>query len=109
MDEERGCFINAMKSCWNLPMYNGWGLYFENGQVAYVGVTASDEPEERELFIAKFVDSDKNDRWHGYPADPCGEKKQDIPPEKILNTWLQAGHLRPQVIRKITKGQKCRL
>lgn len=75
----------------------------------YVGVTAKSNPEERELFIAKFVDSNENSKCHGYPADPCNEKQQDIPPEIILNDWLAKKYLRPQIVRKIGKGQKCKL
>jgi hypothetical protein len=74
-----------------------------------LGETASSESERRQLFIAKFVDSNKNDQWHGYPADPCGNKQQDIPPETVLNIWLQEQYLRPSIIRKLTKGQKCKL
>lgn len=109
MDEERNCFTGAMTASWNLPQHNCWGLHFEDGAVAYVGTTAQNEPESRQLFIAKFVDSNQNSKWHGYPADPCGTKQQDIPPEPILKDWLEKQYLRPQTIRKITRGQKCRL
>lgn len=109
MDDERYCFINAMNSHWDLPLYNCWGLHFEAGKVSYVGIVASNEPDSHQLFIAKFVDSNKNNKWHGYPADPCGSKQQDIPPETVLNIWLQKQYLRPQVIRKLSRGQKCKL
>jgi hypothetical protein len=98
-----------MAANWILPSYVCWGLHFEEQAVTYLGVTASGEPEPRQLFIAKFVDSNKNDQWHGYPADPGGNKQQDIPPETVLNSWLQEQYLRPSIIRKLTKGQKCKL
>jgi hypothetical protein len=107
--QERDCFVNAMTSGWNLPIHHCWGLHFEDGKVSYVGITARNEPETHNLFIAKFVDSNQNDRWHGYPADPSGEKQQDIPPEPILKLWLQEEYLRGATIRKLSRGQKCRL
>lgn len=107
-DAERECFIASIAAKWNLPQHNCWGLYFESGKVSYLGVVAKSESESRKLFIAKFIDSNKNNKWHGYPADPC-EKQQDIPPQVILNDWLQKKHLRGQTVRKLTKGQKCEL
>ena len=108
-DEEKDCFTGAIKAKWTNSSC-GWGLHFDDtAKVMYVGVTAKSNPEERELFIAKFVDSNENSKWHGYPADPCNEKQQDIPPELILNDWLAKKYLRPQIVRKIGKGQKCKL
>jgi hypothetical protein len=108
-DAERECFVYSITARWNTPQYSCWGLHFEGGKVSYLGVTAKSDPELRQLFIAKFIDSNKNDKWHGYPADACNEKQQDIPPEVILKDWLQKDHLRPQVVRKLTRGQKCKL
>jgi len=108
-DEETNCFTGAITAkCTKSSCC--WGLHFDNTKkVMYVGVTAKSNPEERELFIAKFVDSNENSKWHGYPADPCNQKQQDIPPEFILNDWLAKKYLRPQIVRKIGKGQKCKL
>ncbi len=94
-DAERECFVKSITAEWNLPQYNCWGLHFEDEKVSYLGVTARSESELRQLFIAKFIDSNQNSKWHGYPADPCNEKQQDIPPEVILNDWLQKQYLRP--------------
>ena len=108
IDAERGCFTGAICAGWNLPPHNCWGLHFEDRKVGYLGTTAKSEPEQRQLFIAKFVDSDKNDKWHGYPADPCN-KNQDIPPDSVLKDWLQKQYLRRQTVSKLAKGKKCRL
>jgi hypothetical protein len=109
MYEEKCCFDYSMNAQWIMPIHICWGLHFECGKVTYIGATASNEPQPRDLFIAKFIDSNKNSEWHGYPADPSGRKQQDIPPESILKMWLEKQHLRPQTVRKITRGQKCRL
>lgn len=108
-DLERKCFVDAICAQWNLPQHNCWGLHFEDGKVSFLGITTRSEPKPRQLFIAKFVDSNKNSKWHGYPADPCDEKQQDIPPDSIRNDWLQKQYLRPQIIRKLAQGQKCKL
>ena len=105
-DCERKCFEEAMYAKWNRENFC-WGLHFEDGKVNYLGRTAKSEPELRQLFIAKFIDSDKNNKWHGYPADPC--KGQDIPPVPIQKYWLQKEYLRSAVIGKIAKGKKCTL
>jgi hypothetical protein len=107
--QERNCFQFSLQSSWNKPPYISWGLYIEDDQVVYLGTSASNEPDLYHLFIAKFVDSSKKSNWHGYPANPSSGKNQDIPPVDVLRDWQQNNYLRPQTIRKITKGQKCRL
>ncbi len=106
-DSEKECFEKSMYLKWNIPEYVCWGLHFKDGKADYLGITAKSEPELRHLFIAKFVDGDKNNTWHGYPADSC--KGQDIPPVDIQNYWLRERYLRPNVITKIARGKKCKL
>ena len=108
--EEKSCFKYSLESYWNKPHYYiSWGLYLKNDKVEYLGNSAKNEPEFCQLFIAKFIDSSKNSNWHGYPANPSGQKPQDIPPENVLGDWLSKQYLRPQLIRKIARGQKCKL
>ena len=76
--------------------------------MSYLGTRAKSEPEPRQLFIAKFIDSSKNNKWHGYPADPCHEKHQDIPPDSIRNDWLQKKYLRTAVVSKMSSGKPCK-
>lgn len=104
---ERNCFQHALSS-WQCNPYSCWGLHFEDDKTAYLGVTKSSAPEKRDLFIAKFIDSNKNNKWHGYPADHV-LNSQDIPPEEVLAMWLQVKHLRPATVRKLSRGQKCKL
>ena len=81
--EELACFKNALSNKWVLP-YTGWGLYYQDGKVTYLGISWD---RETELFIAKFVDSHEDSIWHGYPAD-CFRNQRDIPAMEILKKWL---------------------
>ncbi|MCG6135866.1 MAG: hypothetical protein MET45_14620 [Nostoc sp. LLA-1] len=108
-DDERNCFQFSLSSDWNKQPHSSWSLYLKNNTAQYIGNSAKKEPIFCQLFIAKFVDSNKNSKWHGYPANPSGQKPQDIPPEYVLNDWLQKEYLRRPLIRKIAKGQKCSL
>lgn len=110
--DERNCFENAAGFLhiygWTLT-FCCWGLHFSEGGLSYLGISAANSSDpRRELFIAKFVDSNQNNRWHGYPADHV-DHPQDIPPENILSHWMRLRHLSPAKIRKISKGQRCKI
>ena len=106
--EERDCFEFSLRNNWNTPDCVSWGLYFDHtGNVGYLGKSASKEADKQNLFLAKFVDSNKNNLWHGYPANHT--KNQDRPPEQILNNWMKEKYFSVAKIRKISKGQKCKL
>ena len=47
--EERSCFVHGIKNNWNTPQkFVSWGLHFnDQGKVAYLGETASKEPESQ--------------------------------------------------------------
>jgi hypothetical protein len=106
--DERECFKYSFILGWSQQSCTTWGLYFKENKVDYLGKTATNESSFYYLFIAKFVDSTKNNKWHGYPANPGG-KQQDIPPESVTKEWLNKNYLSTHKIRKISKGQKCRL
>ena len=106
--EERECFKYSFESCWDEQSFTSWGLYFKDNKVDYLGKTATNEPMFSYLFIAKFVDSTKNHKWHGYPANPGG-KQQDIPPVFVTKEWQNKNYLPRTKVRKISKGQKCKL
>jgi len=114
--EETDCFRNAYSEGWSdnsddKNVY--WGLFFETIEatkiVAYLGTTARNEPRQFRLFVAKFVNDSRNDQWHGYPADGVHHNPQDIPPQKVLRTWLTARLLPPAKISKLAKGRQCSL
>ncbi len=104
---ERQCFSRAYTS-WHSAKFICWGLHFESDKVAYLGVSKSLGGTARKLFMAKFIDGNGNSKWHGYPADYV-LNQQDIPPDEVLNLWFQAKYLRLAAIRKLSKGQKCKL
>lgn len=104
---ERSCFESAFTT-WRSSDFHRWGLHLEDGQAKYLGITKRSAPERRDLFVAKFIDSNRNSKWHGYPADHI-LNHEDIPPEDTLALWLTAHYLRPAIIRKLSKGQKCKL
>ncbi len=110
-DEERSSFKRAFNSKWIVLSHSEsyWGLHFdEHDQVANLGISKSSGPDRFAIFIAKFVDGNKNDKWHGYPANHV-MNNQDIPPEEILLKWARAEYIRKQLIRKLLGGMKCKL
>lgn len=102
VSEEISCFDRARAAGW-LDVDVGWGLHVLNGTPAYVGVARD---HETRVFVAKFTGSLRV--WHGYPADhrqSCG----DIPTEHVLGRWMRDGLLGRAKVRKLTRGQPCRL
>jgi len=104
MPLEKDAFTNAANQRWLLGD-SGWGLYFKKGKASYLGVARD---HQKQVFVAKFVDSGRQQSWHGYPADHQTDTK-DIPAESVLNSWLKSGFLRRPTIRKLHRGQPCSL
>lgn len=102
--DERVCFSTARTRGWTSEGV-GWGLHLPNARVEYLGI---DDGGEYSLFIAKFVDGNKNGQWHGYPGDPQ-RHAADIPSPDVLRSWLHCELLSAAKIRKIARGQPCNL
>ena len=100
--QESACFGAAHSKGWT-DAIKGWGLHYYNGGVDYLGFG---QDHTTNVFIAKFVGN--QGVWHGYPADHQ-RNQQDIPSERVRRMWLQNGVLTAAKVRKITKGQPCRL
>ena len=99
-----GCFDRARVDRWLIHVENvGWGLHLPAGKPDYLGVA---QDHESRIFVAKFVRN--QDVWHGYPADHR-RNHQDIPTERVLHGWMRDGLLARAKIRKLTRGQPCRL
>lgn len=103
--DEEACFLRAHREGWQEEQDTYWSYYVSNGAVDYLGVAVD---RARRLIVAKFVGKGKPLDWHGYPADHQMHQ-QDVPPLPIRNMWLKEGLMRPQVISKIGKQQRCRL
>ena len=101
-DDEIECFDGARARRWFVGEV-GWGLHLPGGRPDYVGVA---QDHETKVFVAKFTED--QDVWHGYPADHR-RNHQDIPTEYVLGDWMRARLLTPAKIRKLVRGQPCRL
>jgi len=114
---------NAKKSQWRIPtqkelqvftfaeangwanMSPGWGLYIVNDVPCYLGVA---EDHQTRVFVAKFVDGNRNRQWHGYPADHQ-RNNQDVPDLTLLKTWIAQELIPLRKIRKLLRQQPCNL
>ena len=104
--EERSVFENALHEGWG-SQFCLWGLHRPDNIIEYLGSSAS-VCGHRDLFVAKFVNKNGQNSWHGYPADHQ-RTKYDIPDTQVLNTWMQSGLLSAPKIRKIMSQQPCSL
>ena len=102
-DQEIAAFELAWRRSWLLSCA-GWGFHYEENRLEYLGVA---QDHATRLFVAKFVCDSEPELWHGYPADH--RKQQDVPDEAILNRWLREDVLPAAKIRKLAKGQPCKL
>lgn len=108
-DEERQVFERVYDSEW-IVEHVGWGLHIQNGSVTYLGI---DKTRAQQLIVARFVDDNHVQVWHGYPADPNRRSQQarikEIPPEEIQKVWLRDNVVPKPTLRKIGKGEPCSL
>lgn len=102
-EEEIDCFISSKNSNW-VKDSTCWGLKLINNALQVIGRC----PTSDELKIAKFVDGNKNNIWHGYPAD-YKNKKQDIPHTSVLTIWKNNHYLGKSDIRKLKQQLPCSL
>ena len=103
MPKEVALFREALRSGYE-DTYTAWNLYVVDGAACEVGRSV----EDIELKIAKFVDSCRNEQWHGYPANYL-KNNQDIPSAKVLRQWNNAGIISTATMKKIKGGQPCNL
>ena len=102
IEDENVCFSRAVANAW-LVGQEGWGLHYPTGRPKYLGVA---QDHTTQVFIAKFVGA--SEVWHGYPADHQ-QNQRDIPDEGVLRKWMDAKFLSPAKVRKVLRGQPCRL
>lgn len=106
--EEVDCFIRTVKEGWinrtNEKKKEAWGLKPNNRHLDVIGKNNKDQ----ELKLAKFVDGDDKDVWHGYPAD-YRNKSNDRPPEDILRRWIDKKYIDKRKMVKIRSGKSCSL
>lgn len=102
-DEEVSLFIFSKNSNWTEDNIC-YGLKLNGTNILVVGRT----PNNQDLKIAKFIDGSRNNKWHGYPADPKN-RKQDIPSVKILTTWKNFNYIGKSDVRKLKQQIPCSL
>ncbi len=102
-EEEVNCFIQALNSNWKTGT-EAWGIRLNGNILQVVGLNNY----RQELKLAKFVDGNKINIWHGYPADYMS-KAQDRPATNILKAWVNNGFLTKAKMSKIRLGQSCNL
>ena len=98
---ERESFKDAMVNQWIKSGW-GWGVHVPDGELAMLGV---DRDHVSEVFISRFDFA--ADEWHGYPVDY--RKPQQKPPGTVLLSWVAKAYLGKAQMRKIVKGQPCRI
>ena len=105
MPKEVALFRDALKSGYeDNANCTAWNILIDDGEVCVIGKSVDD----MELKIAKFVDSNRNEQWHGYPANYM-KNNQDIPPAGVLLSWQKAGYITTATMKKIKGGQPCNL
>jgi len=98
------CFIWTISENW-INQTEAWGVKIDKTNTLEI-VGLNDNGER--LKIAKFVDGNGNDVWHGYPADYMN-KTQDRPTTTILKVWVDNGYISKSKMSKIRRGQPCNL
>lgn len=101
--EELRIFELCLARTWIVGTF-GWGLHLVNGHPDYLGVA---QDRVTQVFIAKFVREPAAPNWHGYPAEHS--RTWDRPDDTVLEMWLLGDVLPPAKVRKISKGQPCKL
>jgi hypothetical protein len=104
VEQEVECFRLTHARRWFVDD-RGWGLHLEDGTVAYLGVGIE---RTQQLFVARFEGDRNNSYWHGYPADHT-RRTDDIPTEEIALEWIADNLLARSKVRKLLKGQRCKL
>ncbi len=113
----------AIKSQWTIPVASeyavfegtvthswqhngqGWGLHLVDGVVSKLGDSAKAHGKVHDLYVAFFVFAAV---CHGYPSDPV-RSTREVPPAVVLKDWQDQELLRPQALRKIGRGLRCKL
>lgn len=102
-DDEVNCFIYTIRQNWRVGS-EAWGLLVSNTILRVVGRNNSND----DLKLAKFVDGNNNEIWHGYPADYM-LRSQDRPTTRILQEWVNNGYISKAKMSKIRLGHSCNL
>lgn len=105
--QEESAFRYSLLTGWCLGS-TGWGLYIRSERPEYLGLGAKAKNRGHEqLFIARF-DQGNPSLWHGCPADPQIHN-HDVPPDEVLQNWVDRRLLTVPQQRRIMRSQPCSL
>lgn len=114
ISDEYNCFIEALSYTDSSQVTNisyksldetlCWGVNIDSTRLQSLGYNNL----TNELFFGKFTKHIHNNEWHGYPADFI-KKTQDRPPLNFLVSLEENGLLTKNKMKKISRGQKCRI
>jgi hypothetical protein len=105
LEDEFASFDRTLSESW-AQAKAGWGLHIVDDKARYVGRSALNYgASPKDLFMIFFNIAQVA---HGYPSDPQ-RSKREIPPDSIRAAWLAKQYLRPVVVRKLGRGQPCKL
>lgn len=102
-EEEVDCFVLAQTNNWKQDFVS-WGIIHDGTAIKELGTN----PQNEILKLAKFVDSNNNDIWHGYPADYI-RNDQDRPNMSVLQAWRTKKYIEKHHVTKIRQGKECSL
>jgi hypothetical protein len=104
VEQEVACFRFAGGRRW-FDDNRGWGLHLVDDSADYLGVGID---RTHRLFVARFEGDRNNTYWHGYPADHT-RRTDDIQTEGIALQWIADNYVAKSKVRKLLKGQRCKL
>lgn len=98
---EKQIWEQAISENW-IADNKSWGIKVENSRIIQVGTNIRKEF----LIIGKFIDGNRNEDWHGYPANYV-RNNHDVPPESILSTWLALEMINRAKWSRIRRQKDC--
>lgn len=101
-DEEVESFRLMYINNWIVNNNKGWSLH----RVNYLNEILGLSTQQKNVQIAKFVDSSNNSQWHGYPVD-YRKSVYDRPTADILKDWVGKRIIKRADMSKILQGKGC--
>lgn len=101
--EEVECFRLALNNDWGHAA-ELWGHRRSLDRLDQLGRNWCNES----LWFGKFIRSQSNSPWHGYPAD-YRRRPQDRPPTAVLVRWRDLGAIEKYQVARVAGGQQCGL
>jgi hypothetical protein len=95
--------VFSLQNQWSQDNHH-WSFYSYNSVAQAIGKNCRNDS----LYIAKYVDGNNSNTWHGYPVDPR-RGTYDRPSSDILHQWVQMGIIDKPQANRIKAGKTCSL